>query len=81
MITQRTIAVLLAVLTILLVAFAVTMAFYGLIINLGDAPAARVLFWVAMGQLMALLADLVILVIALAVIALNEPRDRSGGES
>jgi hypothetical protein len=58
---------------VLLVAFAVLMAFYLLVRSLNDAPAAQVLLWTSVGCLMLLVADLVMLVIALGLRSLQEP--------
>ena len=76
MISHRIIIVLVGGFALLLVAFAVIMAFYALIVSLGDAPAGKVLFWIAMGALILLITDVVLLVGALGLRAVQQ-QDRS----
>lgn len=57
---------------LLIVAFAVLMAASALAGATGDVVAGRVLFWVAMSALMALAADLVLLVLTLGLGAIDE---------
>ena len=78
MLPQRVFVVLVGGLAILVVAFAVLMAFYALVSALGDALAARALLWTAMGCLALAASDLVLLVGALGLEKLQRREDESG---
>lgn len=71
MVPRRFIAILVGALAFLLVTFAVLMAFHLLVQTLGDAQAARALLWTAVGCLVLLVIDLLLLVITLGVHALR----------
>lgn len=73
--SRRVFALLVGALAVLLTAFSVTMAFYALLSGLGDSTGARVLLWIAVAGLILLVADLVLLVGALGLRAL-EDRDQ-----
>ena len=75
-IPQRVFTILASALAILLVAFAVLMAFYSLFLGLGDGPSSRVLLWAAMTCLILAVIDLVVLVCALGLNA-SELNNRS----
>ena len=79
MIPQRALAVLVGVLAILVVAFSVLMAFYLLVLALGDAVASRAPLGTAFGCLILLVTDMVLLVGALGLKSL-ERRDRHTGD-
>jgi hypothetical protein len=82
-ISRRVFTVLVGGLAVLVVAFAVLMAFYLLISALGDAAASRAILWTAVGCLVFLVADLVLLVGALGLQSLvGEDRgpDRGAGD-
>jgi hypothetical protein len=69
--------ILVAGLSIFVVAFAVLMAFYALVTGLGDLVAARALLWTAMACLVVAAVDLVLLVGALGLQATQQqPRQR-----
>ncbi len=65
-------------LVLMLVAFAVLMAFYALVLTMGDTAAATALFWAANTALVLLVIDLVLLLIALGLRAVD---DRTGPPS
>lgn len=71
--------VLVAALPVLIVAFAVLMGGESLARATADAVSARVLFWVAMGALMLLVVDVVLLVGALGInaVAQREPPEET----
>jgi hypothetical protein len=71
-IPRRVFAVLVGGLMILIVAVAMLMAFHTLVSALGDEPAARALLWTAVGCLILALTNLVLLVAALGVQALQD---------
>ncbi|MDA1054867.1 MAG: hypothetical protein O3C40_30960 [Planctomycetota bacterium] len=77
MISNRIVSTLLAALAILTVAGAVLMGFQVLLSSLHDTVAARALQWIGFGCLILLVTDLVLLVGALSVRALEQDRDRS----
>ena len=62
-------------LVLLLVAFAVLMAFYALVVQLGDAVAARALFWAANACLILLVTDAVLLLAALGLRAVTDEEE------
>jgi hypothetical protein len=69
--------VLVAGLSIFVVAFAVLMAFYALVTGLGDLVAARALLWTAMACLILAAVDLLLLVGALGLQAMqHQPQQR-----
>ena len=78
MVPRRYLAVLVGALAFLLVAFAVLMAFHLLVHTLGDSQAARALLWTAVGCLVLLIIDLLLLVIALAVNSLRDDESLPG---
>ena len=71
MIPRRLIAALLLPVPVLLVAFAVLMGGSAL----ADAGAARVLYWIAIGVLLLLVINLILLVLAVALRAAETPDD------
>ena len=75
MISRRLLSTLVFALPILVVAFAVILGAAHLAQGLGDAAGARGLFWTAMGALIALVIDVVLLVGVLGLLALDEPLD------
>ena len=79
MIPQRAFAVLVGVLAVLVVAFCVLMAFYLLVLALGDVFASRALLGTAFGCLILLVTDLILLVGALGLKSI-ERRDRHTGD-
>ncbi len=72
MIPRRLLAVLVLTLPILVVAFAVVMGGQALAQATGDASGARGLFWVGMSCLMLLVVDLLLLVMALGINAMDQ---------
>lgn len=79
MIPRRLLATLVFGLPVLVVSFAVIACAALLAQGLGDAAGARGLYWVAVGALLALLIDIVLLVGVLGLLALAEPHDRDEG--
>jgi hypothetical protein len=79
---RRALLILLFAAPILIVGFGVLMAASALAGATGDATAGRVLFWLAMSNLMLLAGDLVLLVLVLGVLTLDRPRndERIGDE-
>ena len=73
--SRRVLTVLVGAMAVLLTAFSVTMAFCALLSGLGDATGARVLLWVAVAVLILFVADVLLLVGALGLRAL-EDRDQ-----
>ncbi|MBI2481512.1 MAG: hypothetical protein HYV60_23585 [Planctomycetia bacterium] len=74
MISNKVVSTLLASLAILTVACAVLMGFHVLLSSLHDTAAARVLRWIGFGCVILLITDLVLLVGALSVRALEQAR-------
>lgn len=75
---RRVLLVLVFAQFVLLVAFAVLVGGYALAAATNDTPGATVLWWTAMGCLMLIVADVLLLVGVLGVSALvsSESRDR-----
>lgn len=69
---RRILTVLVFAAPLLIVVFAVLMAAAALASATGDAVASRVLFWIAMTGLMLLVTDLILLILALGVAAIDE---------
>jgi hypothetical protein len=67
-------AVLVCGLAIFIVAFAVLMAFYALVTALGDTYGAMIVLRTAVGTLVVLLVNLLLLVGALGLAALGKPQ-------
>jgi len=76
---RRALLVLVFAQFVLLVAFAVLVGGYALATTAGDPWGASVLWWLAMGCLMLIVTDVLLLVGVLGITALiqSEPRDRS----
>jgi hypothetical protein len=76
---RRILTVLVFAQFVLLVAFAVLVGGYALAAATSDSPGATVLWWVAMGCLMLIVADALLLVGVLGISALTglESRERS----
>ena len=81
MISRRAITILVAGFAILGVAFSLLMAASLLVATLGDAPGAIVLRWVAFGCGMLVALDLVLLVVALGLNAIDTPRQDENDRS
>ena len=75
---RRVLLVLVFAQFVLLVAFAVLVGGYALAAATSDTPGATVLWWIAMGCLMLIVADVLLLVGVLGISALvsSESRDR-----
>lgn len=73
MISQRVLRTLLFSLAILLALFVVAAGSKTLFASGGDAPAATALHWVSLSMLLALVANVLLLVIALAIHATESP--------
>jgi hypothetical protein len=76
MIPRAFLATFVFALPILIVTFGVVLAASALANALGDAAGARGLFWVAMGALMLLVVDALLLLVVLGIRALEERRDQ-----
>lgn len=74
MISNKIVSALLAALAILTVTCAVLMGFQVLLSSLHDSAAARALQWIGFGCLVLLIVDVLLLVGALAVRALEQDR-------
>jgi hypothetical protein len=74
-IPRAVVFILVAGLSIFVVAFAVLMAFYALVTGLGDAFAAKALLWTAMACLMLAVTNLLLLVGVLGLQALQRHED------
>jgi hypothetical protein len=68
---RRLLQVLVSSLAALVVVLGVLMAFLMLIRSLGDEVAARALMWISVGCLMLLVADILLLVLALGLKAIE----------
>ena len=83
MIPRRLLTKLVFALPILITSFAVILGAALLAQALGDVAGARGLFWIAIGALIALVIDVLLLVGALGLLALDQrrdqPRDRDEG--
>lgn len=75
MIPRRLIAGLLLPVPVLVVTFAVLLGASALARATSDGPAANVLFWLAITAVLLLIIDLLLLVMALAIRAVEEDRD------
>ena len=75
LIPRRILVVLVLALPVLLVAFAVVMGGWGRAQGMGDPGGATALRWIAMGCLMLLVIDLILLLMALGLNAIEERRD------
>ena len=75
MISNKVVSALLAALAILTVTCAVLMGFQVLLSSLHDTVAARALQWIGFGCVILLVTDLLLLVGALAVRALEQDRE------
>ena len=62
-------------LVLMLVAFAVLMAFHALVLAMGDAVAARAIFWAAITCLVLLVVDVLLLLAALGLRAIDRSDD------
>ena len=80
MIPRKVLQTLVFVLPICLVGFAVLMGGATLTQAMKDETGARVLTWVAVGILLIGIMDVLLLVIALGMNALNEDRESSGSD-
>ena len=76
MIPRRLLATLVLGLPVLVVGFAVIACAALLAQGLGDVAGARGLFWAAMGTLIALVVDVLLLIGVLGLMALDEPHDQ-----
>ena len=79
MIPRRLLATLVFGLPVLVVSFAVIACGALLAQGLGDTAGSRGLLWVAIGALLALVIDVVLLVGVLGLMALDQPHDRDEG--
>lgn len=77
MISNKIVSTLLAAFAILIVTCAVLMGFQVLLSSLHDTVAARVIQWIGCGCVILLVIDLVLLVGALSVRAVEQDRRRS----
>lgn len=77
LISNKVILVLLAAMAILTTICAVLLGFQGLLSSLHDAAAARVLQWIGLACMILLITDIMLLVGALSVRALEQDRDAS----
>ena len=75
-ISRPVFVVLVGAMAVLLAAFSVVMAFYALVSGLGDATGARVLLWIGIGCLILIVADLLLLVGALGLRAMEDRDER-----
>ena len=73
MVSRRLLQVLIYALLFLIVAFGVLMGGYALTLGMGDDAGSNVLWYVAMGSLVLLGIDLILLVLALALERLTPP--------
>lgn len=80
MIPRLAFQILVGALVLLIVAFAVLMGGYALAQATGDATAAAVLWWVAIGCLLLTAVDLILLVGALGVAMITPPPPRPSAE-
>ena len=81
MISQRLLRTLLFSLSIVLALFVVTAGARTLFAAGGDAPTAQVLHWISLILLLVVVADVLLLVIALALYTIEPPVSRRGDES
>ena len=79
MIPRRLLTTLVFALPILVTGFAVMLGAALLAQGLGDLAGARGLFWTAMGALILLVIDVLLLVGALGLMALDQRHDRDEG--
>jgi len=79
MIPRRLLATLVFGLPVLVVGFAVIAGAGLLAQGLGDAEGARALYWIAMGALIAMVVDVLLLVGVLGLMALDQFHDRDEG--
>ena len=77
MVSRQFLAILVYSLPVLVVAFAVLMGAQALARATQDTTGATILWWIAMGCLITLVVDVLLLVGALGVDALSERNDRS----
>jgi len=75
MIPRRFLYTLVLALPILIVTFGVVLGASALASGLGDAAGSRGLFWIAIGALLLMIIDAVLLLIVLGIRALEEPPD------
>lgn len=76
MVPRKIVSFLVFALPLLVVAFAILMAGFALTHATGDAMAAAVFWWIAMGVLMLLVGDVILLILCLGLNYLAESDER-----